>query len=224
MSSGFTPTVPVPPDETHFLAPLALVPTVDISGIAVNVGATTIYAGVVDNAGNVGCYGTGHTYTRTLPVVSAALSTGTPSTLTEANLNTAQVDVTLANTAYEPDATLQTSHFTTSGITGLTVSGYSRTSNTVVRLTLTYTGADIDADDTFTVTVADAAHTVQVHLLQPDHSPSPQSLNQTHRLLNSPTTPEPVTVTTRPMMSPPSPSPVPSGQRSNIDANSDVTV
>ena len=67
--------------------------------------------------------------------------------------------MTLANTAYESDSTLQTSHFTTSGITGLTVSGYSRTSGTVVRLTLAYTGADIDADDTFTVTVADAAHT-----------------------------------------------------------------
>ena len=198
--------------------------TVDISGIAVNVGATTIYAGVVDNAGNVGCYGTGHTYTRTLPVVSAALSTGTPSTLTEANLNTAQVDVTLANTAYEPDATLQTSHFTTSGITGLTVSGYSRTSNTVVRLTLAYTGADIDADDSFTVTVADAAHTgtgaltstgslTVTAIVEPDASVveltndtgTSDSDNETNDVSS-------FTVT------------VPSGQRSNIDANSDVTV
>ena len=38
---------------------------------------------------------TGHTYTRTIPVVSATLSTHSPSTITEATLNTAQVDVTL---------------------------------------------------------------------------------------------------------------------------------
>ena len=40
-----------------------------ISGISANVGTTTVYAGVVDTAGNVGCYGTaGHTYTRSAPV------------------------------------------------------------------------------------------------------------------------------------------------------------
>ena len=132
---------------------------VDITSPNLNTGPNTIYGGVVDTAGNVGCYATGATYTRTAPTASATVAAVNPSSPDETTLDTATVNVTVANTIYEPDATLQTSHFTVDGIAGLTVNSYSRTSNTVVRLTLAFDGTDFDSDDSFTVTVNDSAHT-----------------------------------------------------------------
>ena len=130
--------------------------TVTITSPSLGLGGSTFYAGVVDDAGNVGCYATGVTYTRAL---TAALTGVNPSSITEHNLNGATVDVTLSGTQYVSDANLQTSQFTLNGITGLTVNSYERRSNTVVRLTLAYTAADFDSDETLTVTVAAAAHT-----------------------------------------------------------------
>ena len=86
-------------------------------------------------------------------------------TVTEANLFAATaptVTVTLVNTAYDAAlGTLTQSPFTvTDTVDGtVSVSGFTRDTNTVATLTLEYTGEDITADGTLTVVLAAAGHT-----------------------------------------------------------------
>ena len=119
-------------------------------------GAYTIYAGAVDDAGNVGCSTASAAYTRNTPPLTA-----TPSTITEINLHGATVALTLNNAGETFAAgTPNTNHFTITptGLTGLTVASAVRTSNTVVTLTLGYTGGDFDTAGSFIVTAKANAH------------------------------------------------------------------
>ena len=134
--------------------------TVEITTPMLTVAAHTIYGGVVDDAGNVGCYATGaalhpHRHRR----IGDPRGGHTVITFREDTLNGATVDVTVTGTQYESDAALESTYFTTTGITGLSVSRYSRRSNTVVRLTLAFDDTDFDISDSFAVTVNDSAHT-----------------------------------------------------------------
>ena len=86
--------------------------------------------------------------------------------LTEADLFASPaptVTVTLENTEYAAPGTLMQNHFTvtTDDVAGtVSVSGVTRDSNTVATLTLAYSGEDITADGTLSVTLAAAGHTV----------------------------------------------------------------
>ena len=88
-------------------------------------------------------------------------------TLTEANLFAATataptVTVTLENTEYAAPGTLLPSHFSLTDTVAGTVSVSSVTrdsNNTVATLTLAYSGEDITADGTLSVTLAAAGHT-----------------------------------------------------------------
>ena len=138
--------------------PSGLYPFVRIRTQSLNVGVNDIFSGTLDDAGNVNCY-LGTRYTRAAASGTATVAAANPSSPAEDTLNTATVDVTVASTQFAADATLQTSHFTTDGIEGLTVSGYNRTSNTVVRLTLAFDGTDFDTAESFSINIAAAAHT-----------------------------------------------------------------
>ena len=99
--------------------------------------------------------------TRAVPPPPAGTLTGT---LTEASLFASPapiVTITLANTEYALAGTLQQSHFTPADtIAGtVSISGFTRASNTVAMLTLAYTGEDITAPGTLSVTLAAAGHT-----------------------------------------------------------------
>ena len=102
------------------------------------------------------------TATRTMATELTATLTGT---LTEANLfaSTAPtVTVTLTNTAYEAaPGTLMQSHFTVMDTVAgtVSVSSFTRASNTVAMLTLAHSGEDITAPGTLSVTLAAAGHT-----------------------------------------------------------------
>ena len=92
------------------------------------------------------------------PAVSIAT---TPATLSEANLNGATLTLTLMNATYT-DPLTDASLFTLTiapAITGLTISGVSRSDANNAVVTLAYTGTDFDTDSTLSVTVAASAHT-----------------------------------------------------------------
>ena len=134
--------------------------TVDIETDALGVGTHTIYAKQTDPAGNASdCSTSGAAYQITSSV-SAAVSSTSPSTLTENNLNDATVTVTLTGTAFVNASSLDASDFDITGITGLTADDVSRTDATNVVLTLDFAdGSDFDTDDSFTVTVNQDDHT-----------------------------------------------------------------
>ena len=75
--------------------------------------------------------------------------------LTEENLAGATLRIDLTDETYAPS--IQGSHFTLTGIAGLTVSGVTRDSATRATLTLAFDGTDFDTDATLAVTVAAAA-------------------------------------------------------------------
>ena len=131
--------------------------TADVETPTLNTGANTFYGGVVDTAGNVACFATGVTYTKSAPAVTATLAAVNPGSLTESNLDNATVDVTISSGTI--NQTLTAANFTTTGIAGLTVDGAVRQTNTAtVRLTLNFDGTDFDSDDSFTVTVPATEH------------------------------------------------------------------
>ena len=108
----------------------------------------------------------GNAFAFTVSINAADTPTATlVGTLTEATLFAATaptVTVTLANTAYEAaPGTLMQSHFSvTDDVAGtVSVSGFTRDSNTEATLTLAYTTEDITADGMLSVTLDAAGHT-----------------------------------------------------------------
>ena len=105
------------------------------------------------------------TDTFTITVVPSAIPVATlTGTLTEASLfaSTAPtVTVTLVNTAYVGGGALALSHFTvTDTVAGtVTVSSFTNNIDTSATLTLAYSGEDITANGTLSVTLAAAGHT-----------------------------------------------------------------
>ena len=92
-----------------------------------------------------------------LPGISISTN---PSPLTEENINGATLTLTLTNATYsDPIEASQFTLTTAPAITGLTISGVSRSDDANATVTLAYTG-DFDADATLSVTVAASAHTV----------------------------------------------------------------
>ena len=105
---------------------------------------------------------TGFTYTETryakvtLANPSAAISSTNPASLTESNLNTATVTVTLTDGTY--NASLVTGDFSLNGApTGTTISGVVRDSATQATLTLSFDLTDFDTNASMSVTVATTA-------------------------------------------------------------------
>ena len=85
----------------------------------------------------------------------AAISTTTPSTLTESNLNGATLVITLSEGNY--DSSLVTGDFgLNSAPTGTSITSVNRDSSTQATLTLTYDGTDFDSDASMSVTVNQA--------------------------------------------------------------------
>ena len=96
--------------------------------------------------------------TATPMMVAASISSTTPAALTETNLNGAKLTVTLVGATFSGTGAPPASAFTlTTAVTGLTVSGVSRSSGTEVVLTLAHTRTDFDSDATVAVTVAASA-------------------------------------------------------------------
>ena len=92
----------------------------------------------------------------TLSNPSAAISSTNPASLTESNLNTATVTVTLTDATYK--ASLVTGDFSLNGApTGTTISGVVRDSATQATLTLAFNGTDFDTNASMSVTVATTA-------------------------------------------------------------------
>ncbi len=90
----------------------------------------------------------------------AGISTTSPDPLTENNLGTATLTVTLTDTEYVQASSLNAAQFTlVTTVPGVTVDTISRTDATNVVLTLAYDGSDFDTAATLAVTVAAAAHT-----------------------------------------------------------------
>ena len=99
------------------------------------------------------------TFTVTVVTPTATLAASNPTTLTEANLDGAEVTVTLADTAFASGVTQ--SRFTlVDNVPGLTIDSLATVSagDATATLTLDYTGADFSAVRTVSVTVAAAAH------------------------------------------------------------------
>ncbi len=96
--------------------------------------------------------------TNNTPMPTATLAA--PTQLTEANLNTATVTVTLMNTRYVRTDDLDTSDFRLSeNVAGaVTLSGVVRTSATVATLTLAYDGEVFTGDGTLGVIIEDFGH------------------------------------------------------------------
>ena len=91
----------------------------------------------------------------TLSNPSAAISSTNPASLTESNLNTSTVTVTLTSATYK--ASLVTGDFSLNGApTGTTISGVVRDSATQATLTLDFNGTDFDTNASMSVTVATA--------------------------------------------------------------------
>ena len=99
------------------------------------------------------------TFTITVVTPTATLAASNPTSLTEANLDGAEVRVTLADTAFASG--VGQSHFTVGGnVPGVTVASVATVTagDTSATLTLTYTGADFTAVRTLSVSVAASAH------------------------------------------------------------------
>ena len=98
----------------------------------------------------------------------AAISSTDPSSLTEGTLNGATVTVTLSNTTYVAEGTLDETHFELpSKPTGVTISGVSRSSDTVAVVTLAFTD-DFDQDAKLSVKVLAAGHAKTGDLTTPE--------------------------------------------------------
>ena len=92
----------------------------------------------------------------TLSGIGAAISSTNPASLTESNLNTATVTVTLTDGTY--NASPVTGDFSLNGVpTGTTISGVVRDSTTQATLTLAFDGTDFDTNASMSVTVATTA-------------------------------------------------------------------
>ena len=92
----------------------------------------------------------------TLSSPSAAISSTNPASLTESNLDTATVTVTLTDGTY--NASLVTGDFSLNGApTGTSISGVVRDSATQATLTLAFDLTDFDSDANMSVTVATTA-------------------------------------------------------------------
>ena len=92
----------------------------------------------------------------TLSNLSAAISSTNPASLTESNLNTATVTVTLTDGTY--NASLVTGDFSLNGApTGTSISGVVRDSATQATLTLAFDLTDFDTNASMSVTVATTA-------------------------------------------------------------------
>jgi hypothetical protein len=92
----------------------------------------------------------------TLSNPSAAISSTAPASLTEGNLNTATVTVTLTDGTYK--ASLVTGDFSLNGApTGTSISGVVRDTATQATLTLAFNGTDFDTNASMSVTVATTA-------------------------------------------------------------------
>ena len=96
------------------------------------------------------------TVTVTTVVESAAITGTNPASLTETNLNGADVTVTITNATY--DASLFTTDFTLNGApTGTTINSVARDTGTQATLTLLFDGTDFDTNASMSVTVLQAA-------------------------------------------------------------------
>ena len=96
------------------------------------------------------------TVTVTTVVESAAITGTNPASLTETNLNGADVTVTITNATY--DASLFTTDFTLNGApTGTTINSVARDTGTQATLTLAFDATDFDANASMSVTVLQAA-------------------------------------------------------------------
>ena len=96
------------------------------------------------------------TVTVTAVVESAAITGTNPASLTESNLNGADVTVTITNATY--DASLFTTDFTLNGApTGTTINSVAWDSATQATLTLAFDGTDFDTNASMSVTVLQAA-------------------------------------------------------------------
>ena len=161
VSGGTAPTV-TGTTISGAMATLAL-STAVTQGVTVTVSYTPGTTPLQDIAGNAADRLTTRSVTNDTPAPLNPTAT-LAGTLTEANLFAATaptVTVTLANTAYEAaPGTLLPSHFSvTDDVDGtVSVSGVTRDSATVARLTLAHTGEDITAPGTLSVTLAAAGH------------------------------------------------------------------
>ena len=96
------------------------------------------------------------TVTVTAVLESAAITGTNPASLTETNLNGADVTVTITNATY--DDPLGTGDFTLNGApAGTTISGVTRDTATQATLTLLFDGTDFDTNASMSVTVLQAA-------------------------------------------------------------------
>ena len=90
------------------------------------------------------------------PDLRAAITATNPASLTETNLNGADVTVTITNATY--DASLFTTDFTLNGApAGTTINSVLRDGETQATLTLAFDGTDFDTDASMSVTVLQAA-------------------------------------------------------------------
>ena len=135
--------------------------TADVETPTLNTGTNTFYGGVVDTAGNVSCFTTAVSYTKSPPVVSATIAAVTPSSVGEGDLNGAIVELTLSNATFNATThTRQLHHLNdrTHRLRSTAIYRQSDDARCTVRLTLAYTGADFDSDTNITVTIAASEH------------------------------------------------------------------
>ena len=99
------------------------------------------------------------TFTITVVTPTATLAASNPTTLTEANLDGAEVTVTLADTTFASGVT-QSSFALVDNVPGLAIASLATVTagDTTATLTLTYTGADFTAVRTLSASVAASAH------------------------------------------------------------------
>ena len=99
------------------------------------------------------------TFTITVVTPTATLAASNPTTLTEANLDGAEVTVTLADTTFASGVT-QSSFTLVDNVPGLAIASLATVTagDTTATLTLTYTGADFTAVRTLSASVAASAH------------------------------------------------------------------
>ncbi len=142
--------------------------TITVNGANVNSGAASggidLAVGMTtDIAIEVTAVDGATTQTYTIRVARAERVTATlaaPTSLTDTNLDGAMVTVTLVNTEYVESSALDMNDFTLlPGSVGgtVTISGVTRTGNTVATLTLAHTGA-VTTDGTLSVTVLATGH------------------------------------------------------------------
>ena len=152
---------------------LTVTPTATDAGASITVGGNAVSSGAASglimlSVGDTSITvvvtaedGSTETYTITVTreaAPTAAISSTSPPSLTEANLNGATLTVTLMNTEYQ--ASLTAGQFTLSAApSGVTVASVVRTDANNAVLTLAFNGTDFDVDATLSVTVAAAAHT-----------------------------------------------------------------